>query len=195
MIWKRRIFAALLTIMVIASLGCVCNAAEKSGPVEKGKVVLSDGVKAAEKSAVRELSKTKVAPLSEQAAIVLEDLRKGIKKSIPEVAGAVGRAIFWRNLAMLVKDLILAVILIVFGVHYVRKILPKFWEWAQDCEYESGGFSYIIFALVGVALPLWVGVEFFAGTNLLDPRCWMGVFDQKAYLANLVLENMKLLPR
>lgn len=201
---RLRIIAAVLMLVVI-SMTMVCAAPvdtkAKDTAVAVGKSVGDAAGKAVAKEAAKH---NKVASLSDQAATILDELHKGIKKSIPEVAGAVGRAIFWKSAAVLARALMYFLLLLAATIIYAKRV--KGWwlgiaTWARETYnatkgnyYSSNdcrGLQYVLLIPAVVLFILWMVTV--SESALFDAKYWMGVLDQKAYLANLVLEKLKLL--
>jgi len=186
-------FARILLIAILI-LACVTTLAIAADTKDKV-------TKEAKTQVTKVVKEAKVADLSTQALTILDEVHKGVKSTIgelkngakvavPEVVGAVARAIFWRNLSLLVRDFIIALILITAIIYYLKRF-KAFWQWGIDnTDNDTPGILAPIFATVILAIFF---IAFFCDTHLLDARCWMGVFDQKAYLANMILEKIKIL--
>jgi hypothetical protein len=143
---------------------------------------------------------TAPADLSTQALTILDELHKGVKDTIgelckgakvaaPEVVGAVARAIFWTNLVPLVAS----GLIFFFLAGFAMKAYKKMWVWYQASE-SHNNYSYdppvcptlcIVFYSIGLLASTitWCCIWF-------DAMRWMGVFDQKAYLAQMILNKL-----
>jgi ABC-type multidrug transport system fused ATPase/permease subunit len=201
----------LIAILVLAFMSTALIAADvksKDTKATKQEDVLS-GMPTVknfrEKKVYVERKAQKVADLSTQALVILDELHQGVKTTIgelrqgakvavPEVVGAVARAIFWRNLAMLIRDFVWAVLIIWAIVYYFKRLHPAFWKWcgtqAEECTDGEMAYGLPVIAIIVMGI---VFMTFFCNTHLFEAKCWMGVFDQKAYLANMILEKIKLI--
>lgn len=181
----------LISFLILACVATLAIAADTKDTVTKE----------AKTQVAKVAKEAKVADLSTQALTILDEVHKGVKSTIgelrqgakvavPEVVGAVARAIFWRNLALLIRDFVIAVLLIAAVIYYFKRF-TAFWTWGLDnTDADTPGIlaPVVVTVILGICC-----LAFFCDTHLLDARCWMGVFDQKAYLANMVLEKIKLI--
>lgn len=130
---------------------------------------------------------SKVLGLGDQAARlvgnfskIIEGMYDGIKSIAPEVAAAVGRAIFWQNFIPVLTSLALLIVAFI-----IIKKLPGWCKYLNDNEDpEDTSVQLIISIILGIIsignfLSVWT-----------DSMTWMGIFDQKAYLAAEVLKKL-----
>lgn len=156
---------------------------------------------AKDKATKPETAKAVKAPadLSTQALTILDEvhqgtkqaiseLRQGAKVAIPEVAGAVVRAIFWTNLVPIVGSGLIFFFIAGFAV----KAYKKMWAWYETQEKACSGYDMPIcpiIAIVVYSIAL-LGSTIAWSSIWFNSMYWMGIFDQKAYLAKMILDKL-----
>jgi hypothetical protein len=111
---------------------------------------------------------------------MLEGFQKEAAKIAPDAIEAVGRAIFWQNVIPLVGSMVVFVALAWFFKRSVRVAKAACWEYGP----EGDGVCCLIYWVALLASTIAVL------TNWLDATRWMGVFDQKAYIAHLIMQKL-----